>query len=109
MSFYTYLVFILFYPSTCGLCADIQVYIMSSRNISHIQRFLELDELDIYSSSKTSLASPDNITSPRTATTSPPAATASPLVRLDRAAFSWNEEEGQNTVSGVSFSLTKVS
>ena len=89
------------------LLVCIRSSIISSRNISHIQRFLELDELDTYSSTKTSLASPDNITSPRTATTSPPAAD-SPLVKLDGAAFSWSGEEGQNTISGVSFSLTKV-
>ena len=88
------------------LLVCIRSSIISSRNISHIQRFLELDELDTYSSTKTSLASPD-ITSPPTANTSPPAAD-SPLVKLDGAAFSWSGEEGQNTISGVSFSLTKV-
>ena len=68
--------------------------------MSHLQSFLELDELEPCSSTETSLTSPD-ITSP--------AAVSSPLVRLDGAAFSWSGEEGQNTVSGVSLSLTKVS
>ena len=74
--------------------------IISNNTMSHIQSFLELDELEPCSSIETSLASPD-ITSP--------AAVSSPLVRLDGAAFSWSGEEGQNTLSGVSFSLTKVS
>ena len=40
--------------------------------------------------------------------TSSPAA-SHPLVRLDGVTFSWSGERGQNTVSGVSFSLTHVS
>ena len=69
----------------------------------------ELDSCSTASHTSESLASsPSQTLSSIMSATSSPAA-SHPLVRLDGVTFSWSGERGQNTVSGVSFSLTHVS
>jgi ATP-binding cassette subfamily C (CFTR/MRP) protein 4 len=80
----------------------------ANTSVKRIQRFLELEELDSCSTtshtSESLASSPYQTLSIMSATSSP--AASHPLVRLDGVTFSWSGGRGQNTVSGVSFSLT---